>query len=249
MRMRILTATLFGCVSILIYSFIMMSMDVQKINNIHMDTLSNQLYRENTNIMLQTMKAIDTSKLNRISLPESWGEIMLVDNHSLKIMSSTDPSHVGLHMYKITELLDQAGPILKAISHRKAGITKTKDYMVAIVPSGDAVSLVGLKPRTWERALLTTQDDSLKKVQGDARHIALITLIAGGIFSIIVSLITALLVARPITRLIYRLVSLSKGDFESPYPKPSTSEERLFAKSMERIRASLSIALNRLGVR
>ncbi len=249
MRSRIFLVTLTGCIFILLCAFFMTSSGMQKINGIHLDTLSGRLYQEDTNIMLKTMKAMDVSKLESISLPSSWGEIMLVDNQSLRIKASTIPGHKGIYMYKIRELLDQAGPILKAISQGKPSIARTRSYMVAVVPSGNAATLVGLKPKTWEKALLLAQKNYLGKVKRNAEHATVITLVVGGILAFIFSLFAALSATRSIKRMISCLDALSKGDLDSPYPVPRTLEERILASSMERIKASLSIALEKLGVR
>lgn len=205
--------------------------------------LADKLYQENINILALTMQKVDPSALEGLRLPSSWAEIMVVDNASLLISTSTTAAHKGQYLYKLPALLDQAQGIIKAMQNKQAATIKTADYMVAVRPQEGNTSLIGLKPKAWERNLIADQNRTTHQSIHKIRITMLIFVSAGLVVSLLIALIISLVAGKKVDAMLKAMEALSLGDLEAVPPADKSS----FAASFLRIKASLTMALERLG--
>lgn len=207
------------------------------------EELTDKLYKENTTILALTMQTVNPGALEGLRLPGSWAEIMVVDNAGLLIATSTTAAHKGQYLYKLPALLDQAKGIITAMQNKQAVTIKTKDYMVAVRPLEGNTSLIGLKPKAWERDIISDQNRSTQQSIQKIRITMLIFLSAGLVVSFIIALLISLATGKKMDALLKAMEELSLGDLEAVPPAGKGS----FTASFLRIKASLAMALERLG--
>jgi len=218
------------------------------VKGINAGGLADKLYKEDANILAWAMQAANPDTLEGMKLPPSWAELMLVDNGSLQIITSTNQAHKQQFMYKVPELLDQGQGIMAALQNNKADMIGTKDYMVAIRPLDGNRSLIGFKPKTWEAQLISDQQTEHTAKIGKVTTMIAIFLGIGAILALIIALLVSLTTGRSMGSLVKALEDLSLGDLEVSPPEGGKDREMTaFVAAFRRIKASLSMALERLG--
>lgn len=248
MRLRIFLITFTIFTIILLSASYLFYIQIGQLQGINLESIQDRLYTQDTKIMLWAINNIDPTYLNNESLPESWGEVMTVDNDTLMITSSTNNKHKSLYMHKLPNLLDQATPILKAMEAKRPMISKTKDYMVAVKPLEEGSSIIGLKPRAWEAGLISDQTSAIKRHITQTKMILIVALTLGILVSFIAALIISVMVTRRTRQMLSALDDLSLGNFMARAPDSAIYEAKAFATSFERLKASLILALERFGV-
>jgi HAMP domain-containing protein len=247
MRIKIFTITFIVFLMILCGSSFLVYTQLRIVQDINLGLLEDKLYKENTEILSWSLKNIDTASLSDNPLPKSWAEIMLVDNNNLTVISSTNKAHAGNSMYKVPELLDQAPGIIDAIKTKKSVQIASQTYMIAIMPSEKNTSLVGFKPKSWEKAILTEQNSQLST---DTQSITTVLLIFGAIglgLAFITALVIANIVTKPTRKMVSAFEQLSIGNFDAEIPKYGGKVSMSLAESFFRLKTSLMMALERLG--
>lgn len=249
MKIKIFFISLIGSMLILLGATSLVYLGLLSVKNINIDTLTNKLFQENTVILSWAMNNVNAESLEGMRIPGSWAEIMVVDDENLIITASTQPGHKGQYMYKLPNLLDQAQGIIAAMQIKNTSQIATDDYMVAIKPLNGNTTLIGLKPKTWERDLLSVQDSLIKQNMKNVKMALVIFLGAGIVVAIIISVIVSLSAGRSIDALLKALEELSLGNFEAETPAGRERENKSFSASFLRIKTSLTMALERLGER
>ncbi|HHO76124.1 MAG TPA: hypothetical protein ENN05_06810 [Deltaproteobacteria bacterium] len=249
MKLKIFTIVFIALIIMLTGSAFMMFSQTQKVQEIDLQVLEDSLYTENIEILSWTMNSIDLDSFGKDPLPASWAEIMVVDNDSLVIISSTNKDHEGLVMYKLPELLDQANPIMDSIKNTTGMAVHTDTYLVAIKPLKDNRSLLGFKPRSWEKGLLAEQNALIKARFGSAATILIVYFSAGLLLSLLTALCISIVVIIPIQKVISAFEELSMGNLDAEIPKTRGKAFESLVDSFTRLRTSLIMALERLGGR
>lgn len=229
------------CSALLVYT------QFKKVQDINLQVLQDRLYTENTKILSWSMNSIDLGSLGKNPLPDSWAEIMVVDNDSLVIRSTTNKDHAGLIMYKLPELLDQAKGIMDAIKKKTAVTVHSDTYLVAVMPVNNNRSLLGFKPVSWEKTLLTEQDSLIKNNFGSTTTILIVFCAAGLVLTILIALFISIIAIKPIRKIISSFEELSMGNFETEIPRIRGKAFESLIESFFRLRTSLMMALERLG--
>ena len=246
MRLKIFTITFIVFLMILSGSSFLVYTQLLTVQGINLGFLEDKLYKESTEILSWSLKNIDKASLGDNPLPKSWAEIMLVDNN-LNIISSTNKAHSGNSMYKVPELLDQAPGIIDAIKTKKSVQIASETYMIAIMPSGKNTSLVGFKPKSWEKTILSEQNSQLST---NIQSITTVLLIFGAIglgLAFITALVISNIVTKPTRKMVSAFEQLSIGNFDAEIPKYGGKISVSLAESFFRLRTSLMMALERLG--
>ena len=248
MKIKTFLIVLVGNLIILIGAGALVYSQLSAVKGINSDGLIDKLYKEDANILSWTMQAVNPDALERLTLPASWAELMLVDNSSLQIIGSTNQAHKQQFMYKVPELLDQGQGIMTALQNNKAVMIGTKDYMVAIRPLDGNRSLIGFKPKAWEAQLIAGQKSEYQAKVGKVTSTLAIFFGIGAFLALIIALLVSLTTGRSMGSLVKALEELSLGNLEvSPPVAGKDREMNAFIASFRRIKASLSMALERLG--
>lgn len=232
---------------VLLGSSLLVYTQLRTVQDINLNMLEDKLYSENIEILSWSLKTIDVNSLQKNKLPASWAEIMAVDNNSLVINASTNKEHTGLVLYKLPELLDQASGIIDAIKSKKPMNVNAETYMIAIMPIEDNRSLVGFKPKSWEKALLAEQNSQLNRNTTSTTTILLIYCAAGLILALIAAFVIAHIAAKPTQKVVSAFEQLSIGNFDVELPESGGKVFVSLAESFSRLRTSLMMALERLG--
>ncbi len=249
MKIKAFLATFLSFMALLLCSAFLIYLQLQAIQGLHLGVLEDKLYAENTGILSWSMKNIDVDALGRTPLPESWGEILIADNASLTIKTSTHTGHAGMSLYKIPQLLDQAQPVIDAMKKGRDETIKTNAYMIAISPLPDNVSLIGFKPKSWEKGLVSEQNDQIHR---NTRSIAtiLVIYVAGGMAcALVLSLIIVFLLTSPVSRAARAFERLSLGNFDEDLSGSGGKTMVILSESFFRLKTSLKLALEKLGSR
>lgn len=247
MKLKIFTVVFTALIMVVIGSAFLLYTQLQTLHGINLQALENKLYTENTNILSWSLSSIDVDALGKAPLPASWAEIMVVDNESLVIGSSTSKAHAGLMMYKVPELLDQASGIIDAIKNKKPATVQTETYLVAVMPLDGKRSLLGFKPRSWEKGLIGEQNSQLSTKIASTTTLLLIYLAAGLALSFVIALVVSSIVTKPTKMIISAFEQLSLGNFDAEIPRARGKAYNRIADSFFRLRTSLVMALERLG--
>lgn len=247
MRTRAFLLIFAGLVFILTCSAGVIFLQMQVMKDVRPEKLEDKLYAENASILAWVMKNTDPERIDPAGMPPSWGEIMIVDNASLAVTSSTSRAHVGSKISAIPELLDQAAPVLASLGRSAPGTVSTKDYTIVLAPRGPGSTLVGLKPRAWEKGLLSEQSSQLDRGASSALRVLVGFLVAGVVLSLVLSLAIALVVSSPVSRAAKAFENLSLGDLEADLPRSGGKTFVSLADSFFRLKTSLSYALEKLG--
>jgi len=247
MRLRIFTLIFLGFIMILFGSSLLVYTQLHRVQDINLQLLEDKLYTENSEVLSWSLKSIDTDSLGDNPLPASWAEIMLVDNNSLTIISSTTKAHAGLFIYKVPELLDQASGIIDAIKTKKSVNVASDTYMIAIMPTEGNDSLVGFKPKSWEKTIIDEQSSQLNtNIQSIATVLLILCAIGLGL-AFITALVISNIVTRPTRKMVSAFEQLSIGNFDVDIPESGGKVFVNLAESFLRLRTSLMMALERLG--
>jgi HAMP domain-containing protein len=248
MKIKTFLIVLVGNLIILVGAGALVYSQLAVVRGINTDGLIDKLYKEDANIMSWAMQAVNPETLENMKLPVSWAELMLVDNGSLQILGSTNQQHRQQFMYKVPELLDQGQGIMAALQNNKAAMIGTKDYTVAIRPLEGNRSLIGFKPKAWEMQLIADQKSDHQAKTKHVTSILLIFLGIGTILALVVALVVFLTTGQSMSSLVKALEELSLGNLDVSPPDAGTDREvDIFIASFRRIKASLSMALERLG--
>ncbi|MBN1636283.1 MAG: hypothetical protein JW920_07200, partial [Deltaproteobacteria bacterium] len=181
------------------------------------------------------------------SIPESWAEIMVVSNETLSISASTNPDHIGLYMYKIPSLLDQSSPIIKAIKNRTTMNISAEEYMVAVLPIENEASLIGLKPKAWEKGLLAQETSQLNRDLDRAKKILIIYFLLGLCVAIMIASMVSITNSRTTLNALKSFEELSLGNFDIKGTSDNVKDMHSPQATFQRLKTSLIMALERLG--
>lgn len=249
MRIKLFSITLMSFMVLLVASAFLISTQMQTIKGLDLTVLEDKLYTENTEILGWSLKNMDPEALGRAAMPPSWGEIMVVDNSTLVIKASTNQNHAGKMLSAVPQLLDQASPVIDAVKKAVPGNVRTHDYMIAVSPLAGSSSLIGLKPKSWERGLISEQNGRIRQHTESMTTVLMIYLAVGSVFSVIISLAIAFMVSRPIHRVAEAFEQLSLGDLDSDLAGSGGKVMVRISDSFFRLKTSLKYALERLGNR
>ena len=222
---------------------------ISAINGLELSVLEDRLYQENSDILSWAMMSMDTERLTEAPLPASWGEILIVNNASLVIENSTNQDHAGKKIHTIPQLLDEAGPILNAITKSSRETVKTEEYMVVSAPLSRNRTLLGFKPRSWEQGLVSQQNTQTRRSVESLRTVLMVYLGGGLILAVIFPLIMVFMSSRSLNRATKAFELLSLGDFDAELSPAGGKTMASLADSFFRLKTSLTIALEKLGSR
>ncbi|HEY9162575.1 MAG TPA: hypothetical protein VIS94_15970 [Desulfomonilia bacterium] len=246
MKIKVFIITMAGFIIILAGSMAAVLYELSSIGKINMDGATEKLYMENTRIMSSIIQNIPPTSYETIKLPPSWAEIMTVNPQNLQIISSTNKADNGKYIYSIPGLLDQAKGILAQMKAPKPDFIKSKDYMVAVVPYQPDMFIIGLKPKTWEKDLISSQVDYMNKESSAVLKKLLLLACAGIIISIVLSLLISIKVSKYLAEFSLSIKALSLGDLNAEPPVLKGKDMAAFSDSFARIKFSLVMALERL---
>ncbi|HON38758.1 MAG: hypothetical protein ACOX3E_12005 [Desulfomonilia bacterium] len=243
-------AVAFCCLVVfLLGSALFVHTQMKVVGDLELSVLEERLYKENTDILSWAMASMDTEKLTEAPLPSSWGEILIVNNTSLVIENSTNQDHAGKKIHTIPQLLDEAAPILAAIKKSSRETVQTEEYVVATAPLSQNRTLLGFKPRSWEKGLVSQQDAQIKRSVDSLKTVLMIYLGGGLALAVIFSLIIAFISSRPLNRVAKAFEQLSLGDFDAELSPKGGKIMASLSDSFFRLKTSLTIALAKLGSR
>lgn len=218
------------------------------IRGIELTVLEDRLYQENTEILTWAMKTLDPEKLAQTPLPDSWGEILILDSASLVIRNSTNRDHEGKGIHSIPQLLDESSAIIQALKKPDRTTLQTESYMIAISPLSRSRAIVGFKPRSFEQGLISAQIEQVKKSADSFRLILIGYLIAGAILAVVFPLVIVSVSSTPLKRASNAFERLSMGDFDAELDGGGKSM-KVINDSFFRLKTSLKMALEKLGSR
>jgi methyl-accepting chemotaxis protein len=247
MKIKVFFITCLGLLSILIVSTLLVYIQMRTVNSINFDTLTESLYQEDSKILSYVLSAVSMDRIETMKLPESWAEILVVNNSDLTVVSSTNPKSKGLPLHRHPELLDQASYLMKSMKTGKSSIVTTHDYMVIIHPISADQSLIALKPKTWEKGLVAKQDEQIGKEASKSVYLMIILLGIGLFLAVLVSFLVADTVVRPLKKIMDAFKALSLGDFDNDLDEVKGKDMKAFSESYLRLKTSLTMALERLG--
>jgi len=247
MKIKLFSIVFITFFIVLTCSAFIMYTQFRKVQDIDLKVLQDRLYTENTNILSWAMNSLDLDTLGDNPVPDSWAELMVVDNESLVISSTTNKKHKGLVMYQLPELLDQAKGIMDAIKTKSATTVRADTYIVSVMPLGNNRSLLGFKPVLWEQGLLEQQNSQIKN-SFESTTILLIAFYAAGlILTFLIALFIANNAVKPLQSAISSFEELSMGNFDTEIPNLKGKSFESLIESFFRLRTSLMMALERLG--
>jgi hypothetical protein len=246
MKIKIFFIALAGFILVLAGSLTLVIFELSSLKNINMDGVTEKLYKENNQIMSSIIQAIPPSSYETLKLPASWAEIMTVNSDSLVILASTNKNNMGKYVYSIPGLLDQAKDILAQMKKSKPAEIQSKDYVVAVIPYQANTFIIGLKPKTWEKGLISSQLAEMNRTSS-AIYKSLIILAGSGIFiSIALAFLISLTLSGYLAEFSKSIKALSLGDMEINAPASKGKDLAVFSESFSRIKTSLVMALDRL---
>jgi hypothetical protein len=222
-------------------------LQMQTMEAVRLGVLEDRLYAEDASILSWAMKNLDPEKIDPAGLPSSWGAIMIVDNETLVVKTSTSKPHQGMKLSEVPELLDQAAPVLAAIGKSSPEKISTKDYMIVLTPYAQGSTLIGVKPKAWEKGLIAEQGKSLQRGTKTAAHMLLGYLGAGFAFALILSLVITFVTSLPMSQVAKAFEELSLGNFDADLPRSGGKKLASLSDSFCRLRTSLKYALEKLG--
>lgn len=246
MKKKVFIVTLAGFIIIIALSMAAVVMELSSADDINLNGLTGNLYKENNLIMNTIIQTIPPSSYETLKLPPSWAEIMTVDAGSLVILNSTDKNSIGKYVYSKQGVLDQAKGILSRMKSGKPAVIQSKDYTVAIVPYQADTFIIGLKPKAWEKDLVNSQYADMQKASSSAFRKLLILAFIGILTAVIVSFYISSALTRYLAQLSASMKALSLGDMNAEPPVSRDKDLSVFSESFIRIRTSLDMALNRL---
>jgi len=249
MRISSLIITFCCFLVFLLGSALLVYMQMGAVKNLQFSMLEDKLYAETTQILSWSMKSMDEGKITETPLPVSWGEIMIVDNTSLVIKSSTNLEHTGMLLHSIPQLLDEASTLIDAIKKPGEKTFQTDKYMIAVSPISRNRTLIGFKPRSWEQELISQQTDHVRRSAESFRTIVIAYLAVGTVLAFAFPLLIAMVTSAPLKRAANAFERLSLGDFDAELPPSGGKSMAILSESFFRLKTSLKIALDKLGSR
>jgi len=247
MRIKVFLISFIGLFIMMLASSAFIYTQVHALRGVNLNSLTDNLYKENTGIMAWSIQSLDRSKLGKIDLPQSWAEIMIVGNKDLIILSSTNEKHNGQYIYKLPELLDQATGIIDAIKAKKSTDVSTDDYMVYLMPEDKDRSILGLKLKSWETGLISDKESQIRTDLDRGMTKLAIFLGAGTIFSVVLAVLISMVLTKSVRSVMDSFEQLSLGNFNAEIGTGKAKEIKIFYESFMRLKTSLLIALKKLG--
>ncbi|HNY66295.1 MAG TPA: hypothetical protein PKM41_12745 [Deltaproteobacteria bacterium] len=247
MKLKTFLIVFVSFVVVLSCSAAIIFLQMQAMKGVRLELLEDKLYTENASILSWAMKNMDIGRINPAGMPSSWGEIMVVDNESLTVSTSTNRKHAGMQVSTIPELLDQAAPVLAAVAKRTDSTVKTRDYTIVLTPYAQGSTLIGLKPKSWEKGLISGQSMQLQQGTASALRYLIGYLAAGLVFALVLSLVIAFVAASPITKAARAFEDLSLGNFDADLPRTGGKTLVSLSDSFFRLKTSLMYAMEKLG--
>jgi methyl-accepting chemotaxis protein len=114
------------------------------------------------------------------------------------------------------------------------------------VPYQPDMFIIGLKPKTWEKDLISSQVDYMNKESSAVSKKLLLLACAGIIISIVLSLLISTKVSKYLAEFSLSIKALSLGDMNAEPPVLKGKDMAAFSDSFARIKFSLVMALERL---
>jgi methyl-accepting chemotaxis protein len=110
--------------------------------------------------------------------------------------------------------------------------------MVVIQPLGAEQSIVALKPKAWEKGLVSKQNNQMKDISSNIFTILGIFLIIGACISILIAYIITRTIAAPTGHALEALEALSMGDFKHEIEATKSREMKSFTESYLRLKTT-----------
>jgi len=249
MKIKIFAIVCVGALLMMGISSILVYTQVRAVQKVNLDPLAEHLNTENSKVLGWIIATVPIEKVDSLKLPESWAEIFVVNEGDLQLVSSTNPAHRGVALYRHPQLLDQGAAIMNAIKARKATTVSSKEFKVIIQPLATGQSIVALKPKAWEGTLVSRQNNEIKESSFGVMTILGIFLAAGSLLAVITAFVITRAIAAPTTRALEALEALSLGDFDHELDTAKGREMTSFTESYLRLKASLEMALERISRR
>lgn len=243
MKIKVFLTLCIGSIVMLVLSSALVFTQVVSVRSVDLEPLTESLYKEDSRILAWILSTVPVEKIDTLKLPESWAEIFLVDSSDLQLTASTNQAHRGMPLYRHPLLLDQASAITDAIRTGKSSTVSTSSYMVVMEPSGTGQVIVALKPKAWEKGLVSAQASQIDAKTMGISLTLVIFLVIGLIIALAMSFLATRMVVTPTRNAIDALESLSLGNFDSELKEASGREMAVFTESYLRLKASLEIAL------
>lgn len=244
MKIKVFLIVCVGSILMLVLSSALVYTQMRSVRAVSLEPLADSLYQEDAKILAWMMSTIPIEQIDTLKLPESWAEIFLVNTDSLELSASTNQAHKGIPLYRHPLLLDQASVITDAIRTGTSSTKSTPAYVVIIEPAGPGRILVGLKPKAWEKGLVSKQ---AQEIESSSMNIALtlgVFLMVGLLITLVVSFLVAKTVVTPTRNAFDALEALSLGNFDYDLQETPGKEMTGFAESYLRLKASLEMALD-----
>jgi hypothetical protein len=249
MKLKTFIITFAGFIIILSGSIIGVIYELSSIRDMNLNAITDRLYNENIKIMSEIIANIPPDSYGTLNLPSSWAQIYYVDTQSLTILASTTQADKGKYIYSVPNLLDQGKAIIRCFKTGKPSVIKAKDYLIVAVPAGKTGFAIGLKPRSWEAALINSQLHDISKMSSAIIRNLIIFAFLGIVLSFFLAMIISWLLSGMTTLLFKNLEDLSLGNLEAEPPSLKAGENKVFRDSFIRIKTSLKMALERLGAK
>jgi hypothetical protein len=247
MRIKTFLTVFLSFAVIIVCSAAIIFMQMQAMKGVRLGLLEDKLYTENASILSWAMRNMDPERITPAGMPSSWGEIFIVDNESLTVKTSTNKNHLGMKLSLIPELLDQAAPVLASISRSAPETVRTRDYMIVLSPHAAGSTLIGLKPKAWEKGLISGQSDQLEQSTSSAMTLFFGYLAGALALAFVLSLIITLVAYSQVSRVAQQFEELSLGNFDSDLPRSGGKTFVSLSDSFFRIKTSMKYALDKLG--
>jgi nitrogen fixation/metabolism regulation signal transduction histidine kinase len=222
---------------------------MRAMQNISLNTLTESLYNEDSKILSWILSSVPTDRITTMKLPDPWAEILVVNNNDLVVFSSTNQSHKGLPLHRHPQLLDQASLLMEAMKVRKPATVSTSEYMVVVQPINADQTIIALKPKAWEKRLVSQQDAKIRKDVSAITRTLVIFLGIGLFITFLISFLIASTVVNPTRKLMDAFEALSLGDFDYQIKEAGGKDMTTFTESFLRLKASLVMALERISRR
>jgi HAMP domain-containing protein len=249
MKIKVFFIVCIGAAVMLSVSSILVYTQLHAVKSVNMAPLADSLYKQDSKVLTWILSTIPFEKIETMKLPESWAEISVVNNGDLKLATSTNPAHKGIALYSHPQLLDQGSGIVNAIKSRNPSIVSVKDYMVVIQPLNADQSLIALKPKSWEKGLISEYESRLEETTSGFYTMLGIFLIIGVCITVFIAFIITRIVAAPTDNALDAFEALSLGDFDHGIKDVKGKEMEAFTESYLRLKTSLEMALERISRR
>jgi HAMP domain-containing protein len=249
MKIKVFLIVCLGAFIMLLISSILVYTQMRAMNDINLNALTESLYNEDSKILSWILSSVPTDRITAMKLPDTWAEILVVNNNDLVVSSSTNPTHTGLPLYRHPELLDQASFLMDSMKVGKPATVRTSEYMVVVQPINADQTIIALKPKAWEKGLVSEQDAKIRKDVSATTRTLVIFLGVGLLITFLISYLIATAVVNPTRKLMDALEALSLGDFDYEIKGAGGKDMEAFIESFLRLKASLVMALERISRR